>query len=81
MFKQYDVVRITRLPAAPAADGFAINQRPPRLGDIAAIVEVYEKPELDYEPECTASGETQWLCSFSAAEIELELVARPDVPD
>jgi len=43
--------------------------------DIAAIVEVYEKPRLGYELECTAGGKTEWLQSFAAGEIQLELVS------
>lgn len=77
MFKQYDVVRIARLLEAPAADDFAVNQRPPRLGDVAAIVEVYQKPSLGYELECIAWGQMEWLCAYPAEEIGLELVSRP----
>ena len=76
MLKQFDSVQITRLSATPAADGLAINRRPPRVGDIAVIVEVYQKPSLGYELECTAAGQTEWLCTFPARNIGLELVSR-----
>ena len=80
MFKQYDTVRITKLRETPAVDTLGISRRLPKVGDVAAIVEVYETPSLGYELECTSAGQTEWLHSFRAEDIDLELVARPDPP-
>jgi hypothetical protein len=71
---QYDRVRITAIhePAAFVADAF--NVRPPRVGDVACIVEIYIDPP-GYELECVdADGATVWLVSISTAVIALERV-------
>lgn len=67
-FSAYDVVRIERLPARDASDD-AFNLRPPRVGDIATIIEIYTDPP-GYELECSGQdGITQWLIAFSPGEM------------
>ena len=73
-FKQYDAVRLARFIAPPLQSHDKFNLRPPMVGDIAYIVEVYSNP-IGYELECSDSyGITQWLMAFSPDEIELEFV-------
>ncbi len=78
VFKQYDIVKVVRITKEPNEchrDPF--NRRDPQVGDTAAIIEIYAQPRLGYELECVdASGETEWLRSFSAQDIQLELIAR-----
>jgi hypothetical protein len=73
-FSQYDAVRIRRLPAHHQAANDAFNVRPPRVGDIAYIVDIYTDPP-GYELECSdQDGITQWLIAFSPDEVELERI-------
>ena len=73
-FAQYDTVRVVGLHKAVDFERDSFNQRAPRIGDIACIVEVYSDPS-GYELECSAdNGETEWLLAFSPNDIELELV-------
>ena len=72
-FSQYDTVTIKRIlvPIALLHDEF--NSRPPAVGDVACIVEVYANPS-GYEIECSdANGITQWLMAFGPDEVELGL--------
>ena len=47
----------------------------PKVGDIAAIVEIYTDPIWGYELECSDEGGiTQWLLMFEPSEIEMEFV-------
>lgn len=75
--KQYDEVRILEL--AHGGNG-SIARRPPRVGDVAYVVEVYTNPP-GYELECVApDGETEWLSTFVASEIALEVVkSHPEI--
>jgi hypothetical protein len=72
-FAQYDVVRIKALSATAQAPN-AFNVRPPRVGDIATIIEIYTRPP-GYELECSNNeGITQWMIGIAPDEIELEHV-------
>ena len=73
-FKQYDAVRLKRINVQiPCADE-EFNLRPPKIDDLACIIEVYTNP-FGYELECSdANGITQWLMSFGPEDVELELV-------
>jgi hypothetical protein len=77
VFKQYDVVKIVRLNKSEwAVDGF--SRRPPQVGDIATIVELYASPQIGFELECVApDGQPQWLHTVTPADIEFELMSRP----
>lgn len=70
----YDLVRIKsfRVPVDFKPDG--LSRRIPRVGDMAAIIEIYLSPP-GYELECSDSGGiTEWLCAFAPGDIELEKV-------
>jgi len=73
-FAQFDSVRLIRLHKAVAFEHDSFNRRPPRIGDIASVVEVHSNPP-GYELECcAANGETEWLLAFAPSDIELQLV-------
>lgn len=55
--------------------GNLINIIHPRVGDGAAVIEVYSNP-LGYELECSGKdGITSWLRSFAPEDVALEVVA------
>ena len=73
-FKQYDVVRVKALRKPVHFEPDGTNRRAPQVGDVAVIVEVYKNPP-GYELECSGSdGITDWLCAFSANDIEFEKI-------
>jgi hypothetical protein len=72
--KLYDTVRIKafRHPVDVEPDKF--NRRPPRVGDIACVIEIYANPP-GYELECSdGNGITEWLHAFSPEDIELDRI-------
>ena len=73
-YNQYSLVRLKKIYKQFDESELAIGKRAPRIGDIATIVEVYEKPVLGYELECSdENGMTEWLVSFSPHDAEFEL--------
>jgi len=73
-FEQYDVVRVKALRKPVHVEPDGINRRAPRVGDVAAILEVYDDPP-GYELECSGTdGITEWLCAFSPGDIELDKI-------
>jgi hypothetical protein len=71
---QYDVVKVKVIRRAVSFEPDGTNRRPPRVGDIATIVEVYADPS-GYELECCdPDGITEWLLAFRPEDIELEPV-------
>jgi hypothetical protein len=82
-FTQNQVVRVARLLHAPEQyDGWKLNQRPPRVGDTGAIVDVLGAPgvAMEYVVESRGTdGVTVWLGTFESEELEAcELAALPD---
>jgi hypothetical protein len=74
-FKQYDTVKIVEILNPGKMEKSEFDLSAPKVGDIAAIVEIYTKPSLGYELECSdQDGITQWLVAFSPEEIVMELV-------
>jgi hypothetical protein len=75
-FKQYDVVKIKSFKNPNNLIKSIDDERLPEIGDIATIIEIYNKPRIGYELECSNSknGFTIWLHSFAEEEIELEKV-------
>jgi hypothetical protein len=71
--RQYDMVRIRRLLRSPDSyDGWRINRRPPRIGDVGAIVEISQAPGLPdhYVVENSGpDGITIWLGEFDGEEL------------
>jgi hypothetical protein len=71
--RQYDMVHIRcLLRSLELYDGWRINQRPPRIGDVGTIVEVLRAPGLPDRYVVEASGPdgiTVWLSDFEAEEL------------
>jgi hypothetical protein len=73
---QYALVRVRQLLRSPEEyDGWNVNQRPPRVGDLGTIVDVLTAPgvgEEDYVVECSGpDGIDVWLGDFTVEELEL----------
>ena len=76
-FNQYSVVKIISINRKINADDFDLNKRAPKVGDIATIIEIYEKPSLGYELECTdKNGITEWLATFAPEDADFELIEK-----
>jgi hypothetical protein len=72
---QYGMVRVRRLLQPPGAyDGWEVNQRPPQVGDVGRVLEIF--PTVDHRPDCyivestSPDGGCVWLGEFVAAELE-----------
>ena len=74
-FKELDVVRITKLFHPPGHyDGWSINKRSPRVGDVGTIVDIQNAPNLptNYVVEASSpNGIPDWLGDFFEEELEL----------
>ncbi len=79
---QYDVVRVVRLRDDRFVGERVFYDRPPQVGDIGAVVEVYTSPSIGYEVECvdTVTGFTIWLDAMYPEEIELVQRVAPGIP-
>jgi hypothetical protein len=72
-FAPFDCVRIVAIHDPAALEPSTFDERPPRIGDTATIVEIYTDPP-GYELECSSrdDGRTLWLMAFAPDAIELE---------
>lgn len=73
---QYALVRVRRLLRPPEEyDGWKVNRRPPRVGDVGTIVDVLSSPDVEersYVVEFSGSGGgDEWLGDFRLDELEL----------
>lgn len=72
--REYGPVRVRRLLDPPERyDGWRLNQRPPRVGDVGTLIDVFTAAgHADrYVVECcTADGFTVWLAEFLLGELE-----------
>ena len=70
----YDVVRVVRLNRPPDAYNWGPGyRRPPAVGDVGALIEIYLTPGVPdaYVVESSGpDGMTVWLADFAADEIE-----------
>ncbi len=74
-YKQYSTVKLKEIKRQFNNNDLSVGERTPQVGDVAAIVEVYENPSLGYELECVdENGITQWLVTFSPEDAEFELI-------
>ncbi len=79
-FKQYDIVKIFKFKDSISWSDDGISKREPQIGDIATIIEIYNSPALGYELECiNDAGDTEWLHSFGADELELEFINKHNI--
>lgn len=78
---QYSTVRIVALhrefDQSNVESGF--DRRLPRIGDLAAVVEVYHSPSIGYELECSNpdDGTNEWMITFSPEDADFEIVSSP----
>lgn len=72
-FQQYDVVRVVAIRDSRFIGAQVFYERLPRIGDIGTILEIYSKPEVGYEVECSepSTGFTIWLDAMYPDEIEV----------
>ncbi len=72
--KQYSMVRVRQLLHPPEHyDGWRLNQRPPRVGDMGTIVDILQAQGLPnkFVVECSGpEGVDIWLADFSSEELE-----------
>ncbi len=71
-FKSYDVVRVVAiLDKASVCANDPNCRRPPKVGDVATILEVYDDP-YGFELECCGvDGFTIWLGGYSPSQLLL----------
>lgn len=70
--RPYMVVRVVAIRGDRFTGRKVFYSRHPRVGDTGAVLDVYEKPALAYEVECSdpATGTTIWLEAMYPDEIE-----------
>jgi len=72
--KRYDVVKVKSLVTAIGRNGWNINARAPRVGDIGTVVEILKAEGQDAQfvvESVAADGTTIWLADFTAEELEV----------
>ena len=82
--REYELVRVVRLRDPAACDGWKVNKRPPKVGDVGALIDILRARGLPdrYVVECPSAsgdGSAEWLGDF--AEDELEPVAESQRSD
>ena len=72
--RQYDVVRVVRLLEQDRSfDGTEGVRRPPRIGDVGAVIEEYDSSRSDAPVAVEMvdqDGMTVWLADFLRVELE-----------
>ena len=67
-FQNYDLVRVVRIPNPLTNPDSQVRR--PRVGDIGAIVMVYDSPTEGYSVEAVAAdGSTKWLLDFGPEDL------------
>ena len=78
LIQQYDYVRITAIRRTFLKEECEPGTRTPIVGDIAAVIEIYDNPKLGYELESVnEEGETNWLVTVAATDMEFEKITPP----
>jgi hypothetical protein len=76
--RQYDYVRITAIHRNFSKAECRPGTRAPKIGDIAAVIEIYNNPARGYELESVNErGETEWLITVAAADLVFEKIRPP----
>ena len=73
--RQYGMVRVRRLLRPPDAyDGWRVNLRPPRVGDVGTVLDVLsginDGPDGYVVESSGPDGVSVWLGDFLATELE-----------
>ena len=75
LLKPYAVVRVRKLVGhADEYDGWHLNQRPPEVGDVGALLDMLTAPGMPNKfvvESSAADGTTLWLSDFFAEELEV----------
>lgn len=75
IYKQYSVVKLKELSRTFCKEDSIEGNYLPKVGDEAAIIEVYVKPTIGYELECVSeNGDTSWLVTFSPEDAVFEVI-------
>jgi hypothetical protein len=75
VYKQYSVVKLKELSRTFFGEDSMAGDSLPKLGDEAAILEVYVNPVIGYELECVSeNGETSWLVTFAPEDAIFEVI-------
>jgi hypothetical protein len=72
--QEYEMVRVRQLLSSPEDyDGWCVNLRPPRIGDIGTVLNTLEAPGLPARYVVESSqpdGITVWFSDFQEEELE-----------
>ena len=72
--QQYDIVRVSQLLKEPADyNGWGVNQRAPRVGEVGTIVDILQASGLSdcFVVECCdPNGVAVWVGDFASEELE-----------
>ena len=72
--ERYQIVRIKRLLQPPSEyDGWRVNKRPPRIGDVGKLLDILHAdglPDRFVVESCETNGTTVWLADFHRTELE-----------
>lgn len=76
---QYDYIQIISIHRNFSQKDVFPGKRLPEIGDIAAVIEIYDKLELGYELECVnRDGETDWLITVKNSDLEFKKINPPE---
>jgi hypothetical protein len=77
--RQFDYIRITAIHRKFSKADCIPGTKVPELGDVAAVIDIYDKPELGYELESVNErGETNWLVTVAASDLVFEKIRPPE---
>jgi hypothetical protein len=73
--KEYTQVKVVKLLHSPEHyDGWKLNKRPPRVGDIGYLIDILTAPNYPHsyivESSNPDNGVTVWMGDFQAEELE-----------
>lgn len=75
LINQFDTVRILKIKKKIKTEKGTSDKILPKVGDVATIVEIYNKPVIGYELESVdQNGQTRWLVAFKEDEVELLVI-------
>ncbi len=75
MINKYDIIKITKVKKEIDKSNLTFCEALPKVGDIATVLEIYDKPTLAFECECSnKDGTTRWLLALSPDDINFERI-------
>ena len=83
--EQYQLVRVRQLLQPPSEyDGWRVNKRPPKIGDVGTLVDILHADGLKerFVVECCKTdGTTVWLADFDRDELDQQADVQQMNPD